>query len=162
MSVAYLNPSRLDNCEQYNRKALFGMRQAYGEDNVTLINATAGNIAGPINITVFVNNGSTNATGGMMAEQWGLHCQQPGFFDSCNQGDAGGPKVLWLLFMLMGNLAICTMQHALVNICDCQSSKLTVHGHFPVRRPAAQIAAGCCAVLLLLLHACSGQRHCHF
>jgi hypothetical protein len=62
VSVAYLNPSPLDNCQQYNSKALFGLRQAYGPDNVTAVNATGGNILGPVNITVLVSNASSNAT----------------------------------------------------------------------------------------------------
>lgn len=67
VSVAYVNFAPLDNCEQYTKKAVFGLQQAYGEANTTLLNATALRINGPINTTVVVNNGSTNATSELLS-----------------------------------------------------------------------------------------------
>jgi hypothetical protein len=63
--VAYVNPnSARDTCEQYNSKVVFGLRQAWGQDNVTLLNASASNVVGPVGITVAVINNATNRTGG--------------------------------------------------------------------------------------------------
>jgi hypothetical protein len=63
VSVSYVNPSPLDNCEQYTAKAMFGLRQAYGVDNVVVVNGTAGRLVGPITIPVLVTDTRTNRTG---------------------------------------------------------------------------------------------------
>lgn len=58
VTASYDNPSDKDTCEQYNSKAAFALRQTY---NVSLLNVTTFNIAGPVTIPIKVFNGSTNA-----------------------------------------------------------------------------------------------------
>jgi hypothetical protein len=65
VSVSYVNPSPLDSCEQYTAKAMFGLRQAYGTDNVVVVNGTAGRLVGPINIPVIVTDVRNNRTGAL-------------------------------------------------------------------------------------------------
>ncbi|WIA11806.1 hypothetical protein OEZ85_011898 [Tetradesmus obliquus] len=62
VSVNYVDPSDIDTPEQYNSKVVFGMRQQYGADNITMVNGTAARVRGPLTIRLLVLNGSTNAS----------------------------------------------------------------------------------------------------
>lgn len=43
-------------------QVVFGMRQQYGADNITMVNGTAARVRGPLTIRLLVLNGSTNAS----------------------------------------------------------------------------------------------------
>eukprot|EP00879_Flechtneria_rotunda_P007950 GHRR01008329.1.p1 GENE.GHRR01008329.1~~GHRR01008329.1.p1 ORF type:complete len:1448 (+),score=551.05 GHRR01008329.1:1287-5630(+) len=62
VGLDYEDPSDVDNCEQYNAKVVFGLKQQYGLRAVQQVNETAGRVAGPINIPVLVLNGSQNGS----------------------------------------------------------------------------------------------------
>lgn len=72
VTASYFNPSPLDTCEQYNSKVVFGLRQAYNESNVVMVNKTGGKLIGPINITVAVIDGKSNASGATQSLCWQL------------------------------------------------------------------------------------------
>lgn len=61
VSAAYQNPSAVDTCEQYTQRAVYALRQQYG-NNVTAYNSTSIQYQGPLKIQVLVNNGSDNST----------------------------------------------------------------------------------------------------
>lgn len=67
VGIAYNDPSVLDTCEQYNQKVLYGLQQQYGAGNISVVNATAGRLVGPITIPVLVLDGSRNNSGGVVA-----------------------------------------------------------------------------------------------
>eukprot|EP00775_Hariotina_reticulata_P008840 gene8840-9019_t len=67
VGIRYPNPAPWDTCEQYNAKVVFGTRQVYGRDNVSVVNGTASIMSGPVVIQVAVlqgNGSNTDAPGG--------------------------------------------------------------------------------------------------
>ena len=64
VSVAYINPSELDTCQQYTERTVFAMQQLYGVQNTTIdAGRTTGNVAGPLTVDLLVIDGANNATG---------------------------------------------------------------------------------------------------
>lgn len=76
--IAYQNPSKFDTCEQYNHKVLYGLQQQYGLRNVSLVNATAGRLVGPISMPVLVLDGRLNITSVAAAARKSNFTGEPG------------------------------------------------------------------------------------
>jgi hypothetical protein len=65
VTIIFRNPSRIDTCSQYTRRAVFALQQLNPIASTAMVNETGGRMMGPVRITVDVRNGSSNAPGEM-------------------------------------------------------------------------------------------------
>lgn len=61
--ASFINPSVLDSCEEYTGKEFMGLQATLGAASVSVLNATAVTVNGPVKVNVIVQAGNNRTTG---------------------------------------------------------------------------------------------------
>jgi len=67
--ASFINPSVLDSCEEYTGKELMGLQATLGAASVSVLNATAVTVNGPVKVNVIMQAGNNRSTG-VLSSHW--------------------------------------------------------------------------------------------